>query len=959
MLLTAFRMPAQASSSTARSRSAPSSIPRADWLVCLVVVILTGWAYYTGVAATSRGLTSIGPHGYYGLQTEAFRLGQLHLALTPDPRLLALENPYAGPQGVNRPHDMTFYKGKFYLYYGVTPVLLVYLPWRLLTGTYLVEMAGMVLMLWIGVTAGSCWLTALKRRYFPGVSPWWLAAMLLTFAFGTPLFFLAQNSTFYAVPIAGAFCCLALALVGLDQALKHTAVARQMFWLAVASLAWGLAAGSRPTYVFGLPLLGGAALWLWWQTGAGKRWRWSGLRLIAAAVIPAAIIGLGLLTYNYLRFDDPTDFGMDYTMQTNDVREMHLVGLDFVPKNIQLYLFEPATWVRYFPFFATGERPYGVLRYVPWLWIGWLFPLTLYFSHLRDRRWIWAGLTAGGAALANFAFLTIFAGGEARYFIDFAPLGFLAACLPGLALLQGLQHRAISTMFRNVVTGGLGALLGATLFCGLMLGISQHHDREAVSSIARSMNLPISWWERLRPESLGPLHLKVRFPADRTGHTEPLLSSGGVAGTGDIVAVTYLDESHLKLRYFHLGLGGPATEPIPYQPGIEHDLVLELGLLYPPAEHPIYAGWTSGEIGKVRRHLSIKFDGVEVLSGSAPSYFSTPGLVQLGRTSIQHDVSEREFSGEIVTQKSLGVTRLNETFDVPGTGPVRLKVIFPELFDGPHLPLVATGKHGAGDLIYLQIMAPGRAVIGHDNWGSPATDTKEFSYTPGETQIIEIEMGSLYPPDAPPDDPSLAKRLRVTVNGEVLYDFDRPFYPSTRDQVEFGYNTIDADGAKGFPGRLLGVERIAPAANNAIAGETGLLRLTLNFPREFPAANEPLVVTGTPGQADIVFVKYGPDQTLQLGFDHWGVGLALSDPIKIDPSVSHQLEVRMASLADSGASPQEIPTEIRLNGELVLQPPYIAYPAPADQRHIGKNVIGASTCTAEFTGQVILVDTNR
>lgn len=46
----------------------------------------------------------------------------------PDPKLLELENSYAGPRGAKRPNDISFYNGKLYPHYGATPMLLMYLP---------------------------------------------------------------------------------------------------------------------------------------------------------------------------------------------------------------------------------------------------------------------------------------------------------------------------------------------------------------------------------------------------------------------------------------------------------------------------------------------------------------------------------------------------------------------------------------------------------------------------------------------------------------------------------------------------------------------------------------------------------------------------------------------------------------------------------------------------------------
>src|SRR5688572_25057306 len=100
-----------------KSLSGKSVRGRETWMVWLVVV-LVGWNYLYDAKLLPGGVVSRAPPGYYGLLTEALAKGHLHLNVATDPKLLQLANPYAGPQGATRPHDMSFYRGRFYVYYG-------------------------------------------------------------------------------------------------------------------------------------------------------------------------------------------------------------------------------------------------------------------------------------------------------------------------------------------------------------------------------------------------------------------------------------------------------------------------------------------------------------------------------------------------------------------------------------------------------------------------------------------------------------------------------------------------------------------------------------------------------------------------------------------------------------------------------------------------------------------------
>ena len=80
---------------------------------------------------------------HYGNQisqeiVDAFEAGRVTLDQTPNDDILSLENPYDGSQrdasGAYYLWDHLLYDGKYYSYYGIAPVLVLFLPYHLLTG---------------------------------------------------------------------------------------------------------------------------------------------------------------------------------------------------------------------------------------------------------------------------------------------------------------------------------------------------------------------------------------------------------------------------------------------------------------------------------------------------------------------------------------------------------------------------------------------------------------------------------------------------------------------------------------------------------------------------------------------------------------------------------------------------------------------------------------------------------
>jgi hypothetical protein len=96
--------------------------------VCAVVIGVYACTAHSGfVASTSLDVAD----NYYNLLVRGFRAGQLSLRKEVPPGFAQLADPYdpienahyrSGPHSIL---DLSYYKGKFYLYFGVTPAVLL------------------------------------------------------------------------------------------------------------------------------------------------------------------------------------------------------------------------------------------------------------------------------------------------------------------------------------------------------------------------------------------------------------------------------------------------------------------------------------------------------------------------------------------------------------------------------------------------------------------------------------------------------------------------------------------------------------------------------------------------------------------------------------------------------------------------------------------------------------------
>lgn len=726
------------------------------------LIVAVGLSYFG--TNGSKPFTSGQPQGYYGALTNAFLSGQVSLLERPDPRLVRTPNPYVPLLDVPRPHDMSLFQGRLYLYFGAAPVVLLYLPWRLLTGRWLADPAGTTWFCFVGVVAAGCLLRRVRNRYFPGCRDAWVWLGLSVLAWGSPVYYLSQNGTFYAVPISCAFCCAMLAAAATERALAAEGARVRNAWLAVASLAFGLAVGSRPNYVFGLATLLIPAAYLSRRRDLGP---------LIAACVPAGLVGVAMGVYNFERFHDPFEFGMRFALMPADYRAFPIMGLAYLPANVRGYLFRGATYVRYFPFFLN-DGTYGLLRYLPFCVLGVLAGGT--GARLRSGYGVLVAMVAGIAACNLLSLGLFFYFGEQRYMTDIAPAALLfggLGCLATMGSPRGLG--------RQVAMGGAVIALGLFSIANGSLAALQTFTGVVPSAVKRLDSISL-WAERMAGAGYGPLEFNVRFPPNRVGHREPLLATG-LPGRADMIFVEYLATDRARFGFFHSGSGGPIGQPVQIGPG-PHRLTIGMGSLYPPVDSPLFRELTPGYAVDLKKLLRVSIDGRPVLAGNEGFYFATPGLTFTGANQVATDVSDPAFTGQISPGRRLGLPSAKEV--APGlgfAGPIRLQVRFANDRVGPSEPLVTTGSHGDGACLFVTYLGPNRIRFGLENRGSVVTsDPVETDLA--RPHVVDVELGSLYPPghgfSSPAEAETLRSRLSVRLDGKLVLVERRAFSQPTR-----------------------------------------------------------------------------------------------------------------------------------------------------------------------------------
>ncbi len=418
---------------------------------------------------------------YYNLLVQGFQAGHLSLKKEVPVALTQLPDPYdptASAVYQDPPYrmlDLSYYKGKVYLYFGVTPALLLFWPFVALTGHYLFHREAAEIFCVIGFLTSVGLLRALWCRYFAGVSAWIVVACTLALGLASGLPLVLSRADVYEVPISCGYMLTMLALSAIWCALRGPE--RRHWWLAAASLAYGLAVGSRPNLLFGGVILLIPVVQAWRE----RRRVWT---LLIAAVLPITLVGLGLMLYNALRFNNPFEFGLRYQLAGDRQITRQFFNLHDLWFNFCVYFLEPAHWSARFPFvhdiivpsrpagYGQVRSPFGVLTNIPLVWLALVVPLAW-----RNQsgpvapilRWfvMTVALLFGICALT----LSSFFASSFRYELEFLPALVLLAVIGILATERALPQR---TPWRRAVRCGWGLLLTFSIVFNLSVCVEPH-----------------------------------------------------------------------------------------------------------------------------------------------------------------------------------------------------------------------------------------------------------------------------------------------------------------------------------------------------------------------------------------------------------------------------------------------------------------------------------------------------
>jgi len=434
---------------------------------------------------------------YYDLQANAFAKGQLELEVEPAPALLAFTDVSLyepeNREGIPVLWDATFYKGKYYLYWGPTPALLLtplkffykedlgdkLLSLFFLTGT-LFFLNLIILDLW--------------RKCFSHIPRWAVLAAIAFAGLVNPMPYVMVEGRIYEAAIIAAQFFLVGGFYFLLSALEQPSLTG----LSLAGLFFTLAIGARTPLAPGIGLL--SIVMLVW---AIQTQRQRLISVLAAFAIPLVLGAVAYASYNYARFDSFTEFGFRYQFTSYNLYKNldKTLSLEYAPPNLYKTLFNPLEKRDAFPYIFPNRwaGPEWLTSYQPGMYLTFtenitgiligspfiLFGLIALFKPRPALRWILLALAC--TVLGIFITLQTYFFIAMRYLLDIIPTLSLLAIIGfwhGFDAFKNKKAYTIIAIFFLSYTLALSMLIS---FSG-NIELFKIHNNELVQQMTWTLN---------------------------------------------------------------------------------------------------------------------------------------------------------------------------------------------------------------------------------------------------------------------------------------------------------------------------------------------------------------------------------------------------------------------------------------------------------------------------------------
>ncbi len=286
---------------------------------------------------------------------DAILEGKVSIDIEPAEELKNLENPYDPNQrvGVEHSFDTAYYNGQYYVYFGIVPAILIFVPFKLITGLYLPTNVGTFLFVCLSMVAGTILIIQIYKRWFKKI-PFNLLFLFIIAGLISGLYvWNTWRMWAYELAIMSGYFFVQLGLVCMFKATNDKEKVN-LKYLFFACLSMALAVGCRPTLVLASVLLLPFLYKIVKQAYKDKFLK----KTLLFIIVPYMIVAIPLMIYNYARFGSVFEFGAKYQLTIVDVTNLSERYKD-IPKGMYQYLLEPPHLKEEYPYIYTDYSTEG------------------------------------------------------------------------------------------------------------------------------------------------------------------------------------------------------------------------------------------------------------------------------------------------------------------------------------------------------------------------------------------------------------------------------------------------------------------------------------------------------------------------------------------------------------------------------------------------------------------------
>ena len=446
-------------------------------LVIIYVTLLAIWLVYwitdTSLIKTEDKTNDyITP--YMGQAVDMVLDGKVYLEQEPSKELMNLSNPYdntlRNAENVDYVWDMAYYNGKYYVYFGILPVLTVMAPYKFITGDYMELNTVVFIFATLTIIFIMKSIMLIFRRWFKDVPFKFLILFFVAVISGGIIMWICRRPITYEVAIISGYYLVIQGIFFILKTIEKQKV--NYIYMCLACLSLALAVACRPNLLIASLLIVPVLLKIFINNIKNRE---NILKNILVVAIPYGIVGISLMLYNYVRFDNIFEFGAQYQITVNDMRNLGN-RIMTIPIGLMSYLFKIPTIISQFPF---AQISYDTITFYGYYWssamAGGIFILSpicfalFLIPKIRNKinKELFFVIIMLSLVGIIICILDIVLGGNSqRYAADYAWMFLFAGMMTIMAIYQIIKNEKIKhyiykvTLVLVVFTGIINFLLG-------------------------------------------------------------------------------------------------------------------------------------------------------------------------------------------------------------------------------------------------------------------------------------------------------------------------------------------------------------------------------------------------------------------------------------------------------------------------------------------------------------------